>query len=319
VTVQLCIMIEPQQGASYGQQLAVAEATRAGGFLGLFRSDHYLSMGGTGLPGPTDAWVSLGGLARETEGIRLGTMVTSATFRHPSVLAISVAQVDAMSGGRVELGMGTGWFEAEHTAWGIGFPSLAERFERLEEQLEIVTGLWATPDGERFWYAGRHWSLQGSPALPKPVQRPRPPVIVGGSGPRRTPRLAARFADEYNLPFKPLEATGAQFDRVRAACDAAGRDPASLRLSAAQTVACGSDQAEAARRAAAIGRDPRSLRHEGLAGTPEEVAERLLAFAELGAERVYLQVLDLGDLEHVALLGAEVLPRVSADSGPGRR
>ena len=254
--MDLRIFTEPQEGASYDDLLAVALAAEHHGFDAFFRSDHYLAMGGgDGLPGPTDAWVTLAGIARETSRIRLGTLVTSATFRHPGPLAISVAQVDAMSAGRVELGLGAGWFSDEHTAYGVPFPPLGERFERLEEQLAVVTGLWATPEGQRFSHDGRHYRLVDSPALPKPVQRPGPPVIVGGGGPRRTPRLAAAYAAEFNMPFSSPEDTAAQFDRVRGACAAAGRDPSTLVWSVAQVVCCGRDGDELARRAAAIGHD----------------------------------------------------------------
>ena len=305
------IFVEPQQGASYEQQLAVAQTTEACGFDAFFRSDHYLAMGGDGLPGPTDAWVTLGALARETSRIRLGTLVTSATFRLPGILAITVAQVDAMSGGRVELGLGAGWYDGEHTAYGIPFPPLGERFERLEEQFAIITGLWGTPAGETFSYPGTHYQLTDSPALPKPQQAPHPPLIVGGGGPVRTPRLAATYADEFNLPFSSLADTEAQFGRVRAACEAQGRDPQSLRLSAAQVVCCGRDEAEVTRRAEAIGRKPEELRQNGAAGTPDEVVARLQEFAAIGAETAYLQVLDLNDLDHISLLSEEVLPRVA--------
>jgi F420-dependent oxidoreductase-like protein len=310
--MQLRIFTEPQQGASYDQLLAVARATEVNGFDAFFRSDHLMRMGdGDPRPGPTESWVTLGALARETSRIRLGTLVTSASFRLPGLLAIAVAQVDAMSGGRVELGLGTGWAEPEHTAYGVPFPSLGERFDRLTEQLEIVTGLWTTPEGERFSYPGRYWRLVDSPALPRPTQRPRPPIIVGGGGARRTPRLAARFADEFNMPFASVEATARQFQRVRAACEATGRDPAGIRFSAAQTICCGATEAEVARRAAAIGRDPRDLRDNAVAGTPDEVAARLGAFAAAGASRAYLQVLDLDDLEHLDLLATEVAPQLT--------
>lgn len=305
----LRIFTEPQQGASYDQLVTVAQRSEAEGFDAFFRSDHYLVMGdGDGLPGPTDAWITLAGIARETSRIRLGTLVTPVTFRLPGPLAISVAQVDAMSGGRVELGIGAGWFDAEHTAYGIPFPSFGERFDLLEEQLAVITGLWGTPDGERFAFDGAHYQVVDSPALPKPVQRPGPPVIIGGGGPKRTPRLAARYAAEFNLPFASVEATGAQFDRVRAACEAVGRDPAQLVYSSAQVVCCGSDQGEIARRAAAIGRDVDELREHGLCGTPDEVLAKLAEYAAVGASRVYLQVLDLHDLDHLALLGRDVLP-----------
>ncbi|WP_169949418.1 LLM class F420-dependent oxidoreductase [Microbispora sp. H11081] len=307
--MKLRIFTEPQQGASYDDQLKVAQAAERLGFDAFFRSDHYLRMGeGDPAPGPTDAWITLAGLARETSTIRLGTLVSAATFRLPGPLAISVAQVDQMSGGRVELGLGTGWFEEEHTAYGIPFPSLGERFERLEEQLEIVTGLWEA--AKPFSYEGAHYRLEGSPALPKPAQRPRPPVIIGGGGAKRTPRLVARFADEYNVPFHLPEDTAAAFDRVRRACDDAGRE--TVLLSAAQVVCAGRDEAEIARRAANIGREVGELRVNGLAGTPQEIVDKIGRFAEMGAERLYLQVLDMGDLEHLELIAAEVLPQVSA-------
>jgi F420-dependent oxidoreductase-like protein len=308
--MQLRIFTEPQQGAAYGTLLTVARATEQLGFDAFFRSDHYLSMGGTGLPGPTDAWVTLAGLARETSRIRLGTLLSPATFRLPGPLAITVAQVDQMSGGRVELGLGAGWFEAEHTAYGIGFPPVRERFDRLEEQLAIITGLWGTAGGETFSFRGTYYTLTDSPALPKPAQRPRPPVLVGGGGPRRTPRLAARFADEYNVPFATVEDTQAAYGRVRQACREAGRDPGSLVYSAAQTVCCGRDGAELARRAQAIGYQVDDLRKGGLAGSPEEIVDKLGRFAAAGAGRVYLQVLDLHDLDHLELLAAGVLPQV---------
>jgi F420-dependent oxidoreductase-like protein len=309
--VKLRIFVEPQQGASYQQLVEAAQAAEAGGFDAFFRSDHYLTMGGDGLPGPTDAWVTLGALARETSRIRLGTLVTSATFRLPGILAISVAQVDAMSNGRIELGLGAGWYDGEHTAYGIPFPALGERFERLEEQFAIITGLWDTPAGQTFSYDGTHYQLTDSPALPKPVQQPHPPIIVGGGGPTRTPRLAATYADEFNLPFSSLADTEAQFGRVRAACEARGRDPKTLRLSAAQVVCCGRDEAEVERRAAAIGRKPEELRQNGAAGTPDEVVERLQHFAAIGAETAYLQVLDLNDLDHIRLLSEDVVPRLA--------
>ncbi len=311
VGVLVRIFVEPQQGATYDTLVTMAQAVEAGGFDAFFRSDHFLAMGGHGLPGPTDAWVTLAGIARETERIRLGTLVTSATFRLPGLLAVEVAQVDAMSGGRVELGLGAGWYDAEHSACGVPFPPLGERFERLEEQFAILTGLWCTPVGEKFSFDGRHYHLKDSPALPKPVQEPHPPLIVGGGGARRTPRLAATYAQEFNLPFSSLADTEAQYGRVRAACEDRGRDPGTLRLSAAQVVCCGADEAEVERRAANIGRKPDELRANGAAGTPDEVVARLEAFAGIGAQTIYLQVLDLRDLEHIELLAREVLPRVS--------
>jgi F420-dependent oxidoreductase-like protein len=309
--MQLRIFTEPQEGATYDQLLHVAQVTEETGFDAFFRSDHYLKIFSPDHgPGPSDAWVTLAGLARDTRRIRLGTLVTPVTFRHPGPLAISVATVDAMSGGRVELGLGTGWYDDEHAAYGIPYPPLAERFERLEEQLEIVTGLWGTEPGQTFSYDGTHHQLKDSPALPKPVQRPHPPIVMGGGGPKRTPRLAAKFATEFNLPFSPIDFFKEQTDRVRAACEAIDRDPATMIFSAALVVACGTDEAEFATRATAIGRDPEDLRANQLGGTVHQVLDTIGRWAEAGADRLYLQVLDLDDLDHVRLLGGEVRPRV---------
>lgn len=315
--MQLRIFLEPQQGATYDQQLAVAQSAEQLGFDALFRSDHFLTMAGDGLPGPSDAWITLAGIARETDRIRLGTLLTSATFRLPGPLAVAVAEVDAMSGGRVELGLGAGWFDAEHTAYGIPFPPLGERFDRLEEQLAIVTGLWTTPVGARFDHDGRYYQLADSPALPKPTQRPRPPVIVGGHGAKRTPRLAATYADEYNVAFSPVDVMTTQYRRVAEACDAIGRDPASITFSVAQVVCCGRDDAEVERRAALIGRSVEDLRANGLCGTPGEIVDGLGALAEAGASRTYLQFLTLDDLDHLRLLGDEVLTHVTSSSAVG--
>ena len=258
--MKLRIFTEPQQGADYQALRAVALAAEELGFDAFFRSDHYLKMGEvTGLPGPTDSWATLAALAVETSRIRLGTLMTAATFRLPGPLAITVAQVDQMSGGRIEFGLGTGWFEAEHAAYGIPFPPLGERFDRLEEQLAIITGLWATPAGQAFSFEGTHYRVADSPGLPKPAQRPRPPVLLGGTGTRRTPHLAARFADEFNVAFRSLQASAAGFARTREACEAAAK-----------------------------------------------IAE----FAAIGAERVYLQVLDLSDLDHLELIASDVVPQV---------
>jgi len=301
--MRLRIFTEPQQGADYATLLRVAKATEDLGFDAFFRSDHYLKMGNvSGLPGPTDAWITLAGLALETSRIGLGTLMSPATFRLPGPLAISVAQVDQMSGGRIEFGFGAGWYDAEHAAYGIPFPSTSERFDRYEEQLAIITGLWETPVGETFSYGGKYYTVTDSPGLPKPAQRPRPPVLIGGAGPRRTPRLAATYADEYNVPFGDIDDTAAAFGRVKDACAVAGRDAGSITYSAAQVVCCGKDEAELARRAAAIGRQPDELRQHGLAGSPAEIADRIGQFADIGAQAIYLQVLDLTDLDHLELL-----------------
>ncbi|MFK4146915.1 LLM class F420-dependent oxidoreductase [Streptomyces sp. NPDC004065] len=302
--MDLRIFTEPQQGASYDTLLTVAKATEDLGFDGFFRSDHYLRMGdGDGLPGPTDAWITLAGLARETSRIRLGTLMTAATFRLPGVLAIQVAQVDQMSGGRVELGLGAGWFEEEHKAYGIPFPK--DRFARLEEQLAIITGLWATEVGKTFDFRGKYYELTDSPALPKPAQA-KIPVLIGGHGATRTPRLAAEYADEFNMPFASIEDSERQFGRVREAAERVGRGPDDITYSNALVVCVGRDDQEVARRAAAIGREVAELKENGLAGSPAEVVDKIGRYAEVGARRIYLQILDLSDLDHLELISSQV-------------
>lgn len=275
--MEICTFIEPQNGASYDDQLAFAAATERLGFDGFFRADHLVAFEGDGMPGPSESWTILAGLARETSRIRLGTLVSSATFRHPALLAIQVAIVDAMSGGRVELGLGAGWHEREHAAYGIPFPP--KRFGILEEQLAIVTGMWATPTGKTFDFSGTHYQLDAAPALPKPVQS-RVPIIIGGRGPARTPALAARYATEYNyFPFDAGDAA-ARFGVVRAAAAAAGRDD--LRFSLAT-----------------------SLGH----GIPmSEVIAKVDTARAAGADRVYLQFLDHRDLGYLERVAAAVLP-----------
>jgi F420-dependent oxidoreductase-like protein len=303
--MEIGLFVAPQEGASYEAQLAAAQAAEAAGFDSFVRSDHYLGFGGARLPGPTDSWVTLAGLARETAQIRLGTMVSSATFRLPGPLAISVAQVDAMSGGRVVLGIGTGWSADEHEAYGIAFPPLGERFDRLTEQLEIITGIWATPFGESFTYTGRHYQLHECPGLPKPTQQPHPPIVIGGTGERRTPALAARFADEFNVPpFIDIASKKAAFDRVRAACESIGRDPNSLALSLTLTTVCGMGHEELERRARV---SPSQFAMADLAGHPDEIVQKLGTYAELGTTSAYLRVLDLHDVDQIALLGDSVL------------
>lgn len=295
------IFTEPQQGAGYEDILGVARRAEELGFSAFFRSDHYLKMGDvSGLPGPSDAWITLAGLARDTSTIRLGTMVTAATFRLPGPLAIAISGVDDMSGGRVELGIGAGWYDDEHHNYGIPFPPMGERFDRLAEQLEVITGLWETPLGSTFDFSGEHYTVTESPALPKPVQSPRPPIIIGGFGPKRTPALVARFAQEYNVPFVDPDTAAALGSNVDAACEKVGRDPGEVLRSACQVMCVSDDPATLRRRAEAIGRDlDDDLLANGIAGTLEEARDRVGEFAERGITRLYLQVLDLADLEHL--------------------
>jgi F420-dependent oxidoreductase-like protein len=312
LVVELRILTEPQQGASYDDLLRVARTAEDAGYGAFFRSDHYLKMGSVdGLPGPTDPWITFAGLARDTTRIRLGTLMTAATFRYPGPLAISVAQVDQMSGGRVEFGIGAGWYEAEHTAYGIPFPPLGARFERYEEQLAIITGLWETPVGGTFSFEGKHYALTDSPALPKPAQD-RIPVLIGGMGARRTPALAASYATEFNLPFVGIDAALEQYARVDAACAEIGRDPSEITRSVALVACVGRTDADVARRAATIGREVDELKQNGLCGTPAEVADRIGTWREAtGIQRVYLQMLDLSDLDHITEIASDVAPQLA--------
>lgn len=302
------IFIEPQQGTTYDDVLAFAKRAEELGFDGFFTSDHYQKMGDhvSGLPGPLDAWTTLAGLARDTDRLRIGTLVSPITFRNPGQLAITVAQVDHMSGGRIELGIGAGWSAVEHASYGIPFPDTVERFDRLTEGIAIVNGIWTTPEGETFNFDGDHYQLVDCPALPKPWQRPTPPIIIGGTGKRRTPSLASQYASEFNVPFHSAEAWAAACGPTVEACEARERDPETLVWSGAQVTAVGSNEAEFSRRASAIGRETNELRTNGVAGTTEEAREVLAGFAAVGCTRMYFQFLDLKDLDHLAEL-AEVL------------
>ncbi len=310
--------MEPRHGARYEQILALALATEQAGFDAFLRSDHLMGVD----PAdpryrPTDCWTTLAGLARETSRVRLGALVGAATFRQPGLLATIVASVDEMSGGRVELGLGTGWYAREHAAFGIPFPPTGERFDRFEEQLQIITGLWGVPPGDPdgFSFSGAHYTVEANRAPPRPAQRPHPPVIIGGTGPKRTPALAARFADEFNGALAMGDGDGnaglrERFAVFAAACEAIGRDPAAARRSAVLPVACGATPAEVERRGAVIGSP--LMRATAAIGSPAAVTDRIAALAGAGADTVYLHVYDITDLDHIALLGAEVLPHVSA-------
>ena len=307
--MRIRVLMEPRHGARYADILALARATEDAGFNAFFRSDHLLGVDPDD-PSylPTECWSTLGGIARETTRIRLGALVGAATFRWPGLLAAAVASVNEMSGGRVELGLGTGWYEREHAAFGIPFPASGrERFDRLAEQLEIITGMWRTPPGESYWFTGHHYTVTDCRTPPRPD--PVPPVIVGGTGRRRTPAVAARYADEFN---GALAATGTElaerfavFDR---ACAAIGRDPAGVRRSVVLPVACGATETEVARRAAVIGSE--FMRTNAAIGSPQVVTDRVREFADAGADTVYLHIYDIHDLDHIALIGADVLPQL---------
>jgi len=318
--MDVCLMIEGQEGVSWDQWIALARACEANGFAGLFRSDHYVSFGHPAEWGSLDAWATLAALGPVTDRIRLGTLVSPASFRHPSVLAKSVVTADFTSDGRVELGMGAGWFEGEHRAYGFPFLTDRERFDVLEEQIEIVHRLWDRDEGE-VNFEGRHYRLEGCHALPKPLQDPHPPLILGGGAGPRGARLAARWADEYNTFSADPAECRKRHDRVSQACEAAGRDPASVRFSIMTGTLVGSDEPELLSRASRLMAqrneegDPAAFvedwKQKRTAGTPGEVLDRLAAFAGAGASRVMLQHLLHDDLEAVELIGGEIIPEAA--------
>lgn len=316
--MRLCLMVEGQEGVSWAQWLALAEAVEAAGLEGLFRSDHYASVFGQLDRGSLDAWATLAAIAARTERIRLGTMVSPATFRHPSELARAAATVDHVSGGRVELGLGAGWYEHEHRAHGFPFPPTRVRLELFAEQLELVHRQWTE---DAFDFEGRHYRLEGCRALPKPLQRPRPPLIVGGQARPGTVEPAVRFADEYNTFPSTVDEVAARREILVDACERAGRDPATLALSVMVPVVVADDEATLLARARAVlavmGRDDDpaafldEMRPTWLVGTPEQAIERLRELERAGVERVLLQHLAHEDLETVALVGERLVPALA--------
>jgi F420-dependent oxidoreductase-like protein len=302
--------MEPRHGATYDRIVAMARATEAAGFDAFFRSDHYLGIDSTDREYlPTDSWTTLGGLARDTETVKLGTLMTAGTYRNPANLAIAVASVDQMSGGRIILGMGTGWYEREHHAFGIPFPPIGERFDRLNEAMQIIQGLWETPRGETFSFDGRFWQLEECANFPALVQKPRPEIVIGGTGLRRTPLMAARYADEFNSGGG--KGSRERFENVRRICDEIGRHPATLRMSATYQVICGATREEAQQRLQRLGPPGERMLANGVVGTPSEVTAALQSLANDGCEIVYLHIFDVDDLDHLRLIGAEVVPQVA--------
>ncbi len=309
--MKIRIFTEPQQGAGYQRLSKLATHVENLGFDGFFVSDHYHVMGDTDpRMGPTDALTTLAGLARDTKKIRLGTLVCSSTFRKPGRLAVISAEIDQMSQGRLELGIGAGWFDREHEALGIKFPSIKKRFDLMEDQLEILRLFRDTPEGKSFDFEGRTVTLKDCPALPRAVQEPGIPIIIGGGGPKRTPNLAARFADEFNSPFRSPDIFKEQVERVSQACESIGRNPESLIFSVAQVVCVSDSEKEFSKRAERIGRSSSELRESGVAGMPEEAVERILAFQRAGASRIYLQVLDEDDLDHMTFIAESIAPLI---------
>lgn len=315
--MRICLMVEGQEGVTWEEWVALARACEDSGLEGLFRSDHYLSMSDEAHRGALDAWATLSGLAAITSRIRLGTMVSPATFRHPSVLAKMAATADHISGGRVELGLGAGWFDKEHSAYGFDFPETSERMAMLAEQIEIIHGQWSD-DGYSF--KGSHYSIDSLNALPKPVQRPHPPIIVGGSGGAKSIALAARWADEYNTVMPTLEEARTHRRRLERAWRDNDRDPAGVVMSFMSTCIIGRDEAEL------MGRTKKVLERTGndkapdvyleeaqasrIVGTTEQAVERLKSYEAVGIDRVMLQHLAHADVAMVELLGSEVVPAV---------
>lgn len=306
-------MIEGQEGVTWDDWCALADACEEHGVGTLFRSDHYLFQADEAANVAHDAWTTIAALAARTTTLRLGTLVSPATFRPPALLANAAATADCVSGGRIELGLGAGWMEREHRAFGFPFPETAVRMELFAEQLEIVHRLWTEP---RVDFHGRHYTLENAPGLPRPVQRPRPPIIVGGRAFRNTADPAARFADEYNTPFATPDEFAAIRARAAAACERAGRDPATMRYSLMTGCLIGARREEALDRAHELyGRTPREASFDdwlagyaerGLVGSVEEVAERLRVYERAGCERVMLQHLLHTDLEPVRLIGRDL-------------
>ena len=305
--MRLRVLLEPHHGATYKQILALAQAAEEGGFDAFFRSDHYLGIDADDTTyQPTDSWTTLAGLAVQTSSVRIGTLVNASTFRLPGQLAVEVATVDQMSGGRAELGIGAAWYEREHQYFGIPFPSLGERFDRLEEQLAILTGLWRTKPGERFSFDGKFYQLQDCTSIPRPAARPK--IIIGGAGPKRTPTLAAKYADEFNgaLGMDVRE----RFENFRRICeDVVGRDPAEVRLSGTLPVCIGSSPDDLERRKESLGAPGARLLAAGVTGTAGDVIRAIEDLAAQGADTVYFHVYGPGDVEHIRLLGSEVVSR----------
>ncbi|HUB04556.1 MAG TPA: LLM class F420-dependent oxidoreductase [Solirubrobacteraceae bacterium] len=304
------VLMEPHHGATYDRVVAMAKATEEAGFDAFFRGDHYLGIDSTDPEyRPTDSWTTLAGVALETSRIKLGTLMTAGTFRHPGVVANAVATVDQMSGGRVVLGIGTGWYEREHKAFGIPFPPIGERFDRFDEEMQIINGLWTTPQGEAFSFDGRFWQLEEARNFPVLVQQPRPEIVIGGTGPRRTPLMAARYADEFNSGAG--DGTAERFANVRGVCEKIGRDPSTLCMSVTTQVICGSTQAEAEARLERLGAPGQRMLARGTVGDVPTVVGALHDLKEAGAEVAYLHIFDIDDLDHLRLIGAEVVPQVT--------
>jgi F420-dependent oxidoreductase-like protein len=320
--MELCLMVEGQEGVTWSQWVALARTCEAHGVPKLFRSDHYLNLAGVADRGSLDAWGTVCALAAVTSTLRLGTLVSPATFRHPSELAKLATTADRISDGRIELGLGAGWHDREHAAYGFPYPPLGARMDVLEEQLQVVIGNWTGTEAHPFSFTGQHYSLSELNAEPKPVQLPHPPIVIGGSGGRRSCRLAARYANEYNTVSPTPEEVVERRGRLAEACEAEGRPM--LPFSVMTCVLAGADEAELSERVGRLerqmGAEAGSIRrnphHGWIIGTIPEVAEQLRALAEAGVERVFCQHFLHDDLDGVALIGERLAPLVGTAERP---
>ena len=320
--MRICLMIEGQEGVAWADWVALAQACERLGFDALFRSDHYLSVDEHVERGSLDAWGTVSALSAITTTLRFGTLVSPATFRHPSVLAKAVVTADHISGGRVELGIGTGWLEAEHTAYGFPFPPMGERMAILSEQLEIIHGQWTE---HTFDFAGNHYWIEGLDARPKPVQRPHPPLIVGGAAGPRSAALAARWADEYNTVFVTPEEARERRRVLDQACDNENRDPRTLRFSMMNGFLVGADRDDLRARAhrlaewrghtdqanADIDQYIAAVAQPWIVGTPEEIVARLHEYEAAGIEAVMLQHHLFEDFDALELIAAKIIPALA--------
>ena len=312
-----CVMIEPQEGGTYDEILALAQKAESLGFEGFFRSDHYHPMNVPLESDSSDAWAVLAGLARDTKRVRLGTMISPMTFRYPGEFAKVVATIDQMSGGRIEVGMGGGWFEKEHVAYGLPFPDAKGRLDILEDSLEICTRLWS--DGVGHTYEGRAFSIKDAPGYPKPAQRPHPPIIIGGGGPKRTPRLAAQFGDEFNI-FGGISTFNTRKARLLEACKTVGRDPSEIKLTSACVTIVGTDEADLKRRVQirldhngqkdAAADWIATMRKDGwLVGTVDQVAEQVNELKAAGSQRIYFQLVPVNDHGMLEIIANDLAPK----------
>jgi F420-dependent oxidoreductase-like protein len=308
--MQIVLMVEGQEGVTWEEWVNLANAAEDAGLHGFFRSDHYTMIQGTP-GGALDAWSTISGLAAITKTLRLGTLVSPMTFRHPSNMARVVTSADHISGGRVEMGLGTGWYELEHTQNGFPFPKMKTRFDMLIEQVEVIVKSWTE---ESFDHQGEHYTLVNQSALPRPLQDPHPPIVIGGAAGPRSLALGAKYAAEYNsFLFNSTEEVSQRRAALDGACQAIGRDPATLAMSVMGVCALGENEADTIQRTQnAIGRMGQMAASEDAQaaikaspgiGTLDQLTDRFATYGKAGVDRIYMQLIDRTDLEAVALMG----------------